>query len=192
MKSRSFLITTVCGFALFFFAGDLSASPVDLSTFEANPIDEVLFFDGGFSATIYEDSRAGGANPVSLGHWNFEIPAQAISFSFDYDLHVAGGNTDFFDFYIGNASEPVFEAGGSGAFTASGSFDFDLVAANFAGSSVPIIFDLMSDWEDAEFSSYVTISNVEVKMIPIPATLLLLGSGLLGIWGLSNRKQNHK
>jgi len=192
MKTKSFLITIVCGTALFFCTGNLSAAPVDLSTFAANPIGDVLFFDGGFSATISEDSSVSRANPVSLGHWNFDIPTGAISFNFDYDLHVAGGNTDFFDFYIGNASEPVFEAGGSGAFTASGSFDFDLVAANLGGSSVPIIFDLMSDWGDADFSSYVTLSNVEVKMIPIPATFLLLVSGLLGIWGLLARKQNHK
>jgi len=192
MKSKGFLITIVCGAALFFCAGGLFAAPVELSAFQANPEDAVLFFDQGFSATISEDSGMGRANPVSLEHWGFQIPVQAISFSFDYDLHVAGGNTDFFDFYIGNASEPVFEAGGSGAFTASGSFDFDLVAANLAGSSVPVVFDLMSDWGDADFSSYVTISNVEVKMIPIPATLLLLGSGLLGIWGLLTRKQSHK
>jgi len=180
MKTKSFLITIVCGTALFFCTGNLSAAPVDLSTFAANPIGDVLFFDGGFSATISEDSSVSRANPVSLGHWNFDIPTGAISFNFDYDLHVAGGNTDFFDFYIENA------------FTASGRFDFDLVAANLGGSSVPIIFDLMSDWGDADFSSYVTLSNVEVKMIPIPATFLLLVSGLLGIWGLLARKQNHK
>ena len=191
MKLKGFFTTVFCGVALFFCTGNGFAAPIDLSTFDANPESAVRFFDLGYSATLYEDSGAGRINPVSLAYWDFEIPLQALSLSFDYDLHVAGGNTDFFDFYIGNASEPVFEAGGSGAFTASGSFNYDLVSAGLAGASVPIIFDLMSDWDDTDFSSYVTISNVEITVIPIPGTLLLLVSGLMGIWGLSNRKQRH-
>ncbi|OQX87286.1 MAG: hypothetical protein B6D55_03785 [Candidatus Omnitrophica bacterium 4484_70.2] len=46
--------------------------------------------------------------------------------------------------------------------------------------------------KDEYYPSWGTISNVEVAPIPEPGTLLLLGSGLLGLGGLSFRKRKAK
>jgi hypothetical protein len=185
MKTKRILTFVSAGFVLAFLGSDLVASPIDLSTFSAYPESAVFFIDEGFSATISEDAGAGRLNPVSLENGSLQIPEDALSLVFDYVFHVAGGNRDFFDFYIGDLSKPRFEAGGSGQFTDSGHFAYDL--SGLSGSTVPVVFHLMSDWDDEDFSSHVTISNVYISRIPIPGALLLLASGLLSIIGLRRK-----
>jgi hypothetical protein len=180
MKSKIVIPLFLMSLSLFFPAGDLAASPVDLGTFTANSLKVSVSPDGSW-ARIPEDWD-GLLNPMSLENDAFSIPDQAASFSFDYELFVAAGNKDYFDFYLGDPSEPVFEMGGRGEFLASGHFVYDL--SGLAGpTTVPVIFHLMSDWpsEDGGTGSLVEISNVRVSVIPIPNALLLLGSGLLGL-----------
>ena len=187
MKSKVvFPVWAVC-MSLFLFVAELWAAPVDLREFTADPSTDVYVAVDGAWATIYEDDDS-GVNPVSLHKDDFPIPAQAVSFSFDYQLVVPSGNKDYFDFYIGDASEPAYTSGGLGEFTVSGHFIYDL--SGFADPTVPVIFHLMSDWDDQDFDSYVTISNVQVTCIPIPNALLLLGSGLLGLEALRRRFTN--
>jgi hypothetical protein len=185
MRTKSILTIVSVGLTLIFFSGNLVASPVDLSTFTAYPESAVLFFDEGFSATISEDGGDGRVNPVSLENSSFQIPEDALSLVFDYNFHVAGGNRDFFDFYIGDLTKPIFEAGGSGQFTDSGHFAYDF--SGLAGSTVPVVFHLMSDWGDEDFNSHVTISNVYISRITIPGTLLLLAGGFLSMIGLRRK-----
>lgn len=179
MKTNRLFPACVAVF-LFLCAGDLYAYPVDFKDFTATPSTDVSFSAGWFSAIISEDNDT-GLNPVSLRNDALPIPAQAARFSFDYVLEVPGENKDFFDFYIGDLSERAFESGGRGPFTVSGHFSYDLT--EFSGATLPVLFHLMSDWEDAGFGSQVTISQVQVSAIPVPSALLLLASGLLGLAG---------
>ena len=186
MKSIGFLASVVLGFVLFFCAGYLFAASVHLVDMTATPASAVVFSEDGLSATLYEDTSQNGLGPVSLENPDYPIPAEALSLSFDYNFHIAAGGRDFFDFYIGNTSEPVFELGGQGPSTASDHFVHDL--AGLTGMTVPIVFDLIPDWGDQDFNSYITISNVEVSLVPIPAALLLLGTGILVLLGLKGRQ----
>jgi hypothetical protein len=187
MKSTWFLASVVAAVALFVCAGDLSAAPVVLGGFTPDPASAVDFSPDGLSATLKEDQIQG---PVSLEDLSYVFPAGASTLSFDYDFHVAAGGRDFFDFYIGSAAEPVFEIRGIAPLVTSGSFMCDVSA--LAGMTAPIVFDLMPDWDDDDFNSFITISNVQISCIPIPGTLWLLGSGLLSIIGLIRKKGPEK
>ena len=48
-----------------------------------------------------------------------------------------------------------------------------------AGSSVPVVFDLAYGFGDLGLDSELTISDVEILLVPEPGSLLLIGSGLL-------------
>jgi hypothetical protein len=163
------------------------AAYIDLATFTAEPGSAVSISPGGSSATIYE---AGSLSPVTLKNENVVIPSNAGVLRFDYELVVASNNKDYFDFYIQDESAPAFEMGGKGAFGTFGTYRVDL--AGLAGGTVPIIFHLMSDWDDMGDDSYVTISDLQILPIPLPGTLVLLGSGILSLLGLNNTRKTRR
>lgn len=172
---------------LFVCPQDLGASTLDFNLFTPNPPHAIFIDPDGLYAIIEEDPGDGGMNPVTLEYETLAIPPTAVSLDFDYDLYVARHGNDYFDFYIGGVSEPAFEAGGIGEFTAGGHFSYDL--SDMAGSTVPVVFHLMSGWGDGDFTSQVTISNVKVSVIPLPGTIWLLGGALIGIMGYRKRRR---
>lgn len=188
MKSICFSVVLLCSMISFFGTREVLAFPLDLNTFTPNPTSAVSIASDGYSATFYEDLVT-LTNPVSLETVLF-IPLDALSISFDYALTVAQDNEDYFDFYLFDTTTPVFETGGFEN-SDSGSLVYDVTS--FQGGTVPIIFHLMSGWNnDAGFESYLTVSNVVMTPVPEPATLILIGSGVLTLLGLNRRRSREE
>lgn len=178
MSRKLSLILAALVFIFGFCATNVFAIPVDLSTFDL--IDSTVTVSGS-SATIEEDPWLA---PVTLLDYDLPIPADAMSLTFDYELVVAPYNEDYFDFYFGDLSAFSDSFGGynnnaTENLIYTGMIGKDLTG--FAGSTLPLAFALNWGWNDSGYDSVLTISNVEINPIPEPATLLLLGTGLIGL-----------
>ena len=179
MKSAAFWVLAIFGLFLFF-SPQVLAIPVDLSTFDL--IDDTVTILGpdNSSAEITEYW-----SPDTLLDNDLSIPINAFSLTFDYKLVVGQDNHDFFGFYFDDPTQPMDQIGGyEGTYT--GTINKDLTP--YAGSQIFLAFTLNYVWDDAGYDSVLTISNVHMNPVPEPTTLLLLGSGLLGIIGIRKRK----
>jgi hypothetical protein len=196
MKFTAYWILAVLGLCLFF-SPQVHAIPVDLTSFESDQ--SVTVGPGNSYATITEDSLNA---PVGLLNSGLDIPADALSLSFNYKLEVAAFNEDYFDFYFGDLSDPSdYNFGGYNntdeKIIYEGTISEDLTS--LAGGKLPIAFVLNYGYDDGvdndgNFVDYLgstlTISHVQINPVPEPATLLLLGSGLLGIIGFKKKKRS--
>jgi hypothetical protein len=187
MKFTTFWVLAV-SCLLSFFSPQAHAVPVDLNSFAIINPTAIVAADG-LSAIISEDSEYA---PVGIWDKGLFIPTETLSLSFNYKLVVAPFNEDYFDFYFGDISEPNYYYS-SGIYNNTderiiyeGTITEDLTS--FAGRTLPIAIALSSGWYDSGYDSVLTISNVQINPAPEPATLLLLGSGLLGIIGFRKRK----
>ena len=203
MRYKAFWVLAASAL-VFIFSPQVHAVPVDLSTFEV--IDStVISGPGNSSATIAEDSFMA---PVGLLESDLDIPTEALSLTFDYELVIAPYNEDYFDFYFDDLSGPSESFGGyndSGTenLIYKGTISLDL--APYAGSTLAIAFalnygiddgytyEVLDEWGSPtyignEFASTLAISSVQINPVPEPATLFLVGSGVLGIIGFRKRK----
>ena len=73
--------------------------------------------------------------------------------------------------------------------TGSGTVTWNLLGTSFLGSNVGMEFQLNVLPGDSSTESWVTVSNVNINPVPVPATLLLLGSGLAGLFVARKTKQ---
>lgn len=166
-----------------------SAILIDLNTLTANVSGAVAISGDGLSATFYEDPIY---SPVALWTPGLPTPADSEVLSFDYELVVATNNSDYFDFYLGDLTSPIFSVGGTaGAIEPlffSGTYTMDV--SSYADSTLPLAFSLIYDWGDAGLDSTLTISNLEIveRSVPEPATLVLLALGLFCITLLASRR----
>ena len=181
MRRQLILLSVIVAVGFFLGTSQASAVPVDLTTFTPSPEEVVLIALDGSSATLGEDENNA---PVSLVNLAFQIPSNALSFSFDYALVVASANEDYFDFYFADQSNPIFSVGGVED-SYSGSYNLNVTP--FRGDQIPIIFGLSYGWDDIGYDSTLTISNVEINPVPEPATLFLMSAGLAGLMGLRRK-----
>jgi hypothetical protein len=164
----------------------VSAIPIDLNTFAANDYNSVAISADGSSASFKEDFFN---SPIALENSGYLMPDQAAELSFDYELVVAANNTDYFDFYLGDLSAPLFSVGGQATdspLVFSDTLTIDI--SGYSNSLVPMVFDLAYGWSDRGLESTLLISNVNAS-IPEPATLFLVAFGLLGMTVFSFRSR---
>ncbi len=118
------------------------------------------------------------ANPMTL---TFNVPQSSIS--------ITGGDRggdldqftvtafDKFNVQLGVVVTPVF---GGNPLNANIMVDFFTVNLNFPGMKKVVISNAIN--------AGIGIDNITFCEIPAPSTYLLLGSGLVGLWGLRRRK----
>ena len=165
------------------FSTQVSAVMIDLTSFSSNAPGSVAISNDGLSATFYEDATI--TSPVALWNTGLAIGSESQALSFDYELTVASNNADYFDFYLGNLTSPLFSIGGNADATGPllfvGSYSTDV--SSYANSTLPLVFSFIYDWPDMGLDSTLMISNLELIEIAVhePATLFLIMLGLFAI-----------
>jgi hypothetical protein len=124
---------------------------------------------------------------LTLDHWDLGSlwDPTAIDLFAGYSLDPVNGVTDFF-------FSPVALSVGPGLFHL-----IDLVF-NVTGTGTanvnPTVSGLVQEWGDTEFNTIAVTTQggtVNVSAVPLPATVWLFGSGLVGLAGLVRRKKQH-
>jgi hypothetical protein len=170
------------GCVLVLFSGAAAlASPVDLTSFASFPDDTRVTLTGGTVAFSND-----GVAMASFYNDAFLVPSDATLLSFSYDFTQTANSFDYFRFVINDPDNPVLlvTASVSGA-----SFGISLSA--WRGQTISLAWDLLWDGVNPQsLASTATVSNVDLQTqaVPLPATIILLGSGLAGMIGFRARR----
>ena len=129
-----------------------------------------------FDVTICVNQAGSCADPAELIFVNTSLPGDSVFFGFE--------NLDLGGAYVFDSA--TFEVGILGTFSAVSESGFDVTGNGSAGSLMelffffndPTVFDGVDTFTmDARFSA-----------VPVPASVWLFGSGLLGVIGVARRK----
>lgn len=165
-------------------AGSVQADPMDLNGFNVieNQPGSVVENDGVVNFTE-------SLSDAALYFYNdfYDVDASATTLSFDYDFTL--GDYDYDDyllFSIDYVGVWLVDATGSGTVT------FDLTS--YQGTTISIDWGLIwgGDWDATTTAQIYNIdlatASSGTEPVPEPATMLLFGTGLAGVYG-ANRKR---
>jgi len=194
---KKMAIFLVCFTLLLFLQGQAWAASIDLNDFYADQ--SVTVASDGSSAILAEDSSLASvllSNDPGRGEPGIDISLDAMSITFDYDFAEGIGNADeFYAWLFDPSTYSVLEDSDGNPLdfwteeTGSGTVTWNLLGTSFLGSNVGMEFQLNVLPGDSSTESWVTVSNVNINPVPVPATLLLLGSGLAGLFVARKTKQ---
>ncbi len=179
--------------SLLWFGAATQAGPIDLNLFVADP-SVTIAVDGG-SAIMREDHDPGVGrvllvNDPGFGDPEVIIPGINKLLSFDYSFVEGLGEDDSFGAVITDASTGGSVGSPWEFFTSassSGTIGFDLSA--LVGLTLGIQFQLERLPGDAASDSIVTVANVALGQAAIPAPLMLMNVGLIGLGAVRLRQR---
>lgn len=164
--------------------GLVQATPLDLSTFSADG--DVTVSEG----TVTIDETSGLWASYFYDDFFF-VEADALSLSIDYELSSGIDDVD----WLVTQLDYVYDLEVTG--TNSGTYVLDLTP--YQDSTISLAFGLEADWLDWSYDSVATFSNFDLitvsnsqgsSPVPEPATIILFGSGLVGLIGAARRKRS--
>lgn len=157
------------------------ATPVNLDTFIADP----GVSESGGVITLTED-----INYSAIYFWNdaFAVPADALALSFDYSLILGTGNDDWLVAVIDTADDGFIDWPDDYYMEISnlGSGSWSINMTGFQDQTIFLGFGLESN--DLDIGTVATISNLDLEPVPEPASVILMGSGLVCLFGIARKK----
>jgi len=172
------LVVFLLSFAFLFCGSNVFAVPLDLSGFTAQ--DGVS--ESGEVVTFTEDMNYAA---IYFYNDNYVVGDDATILSFNYDFHLG---TDDYDDYLTFELDfwPELDVDVN---TTAGYFEIDL--SFYQGQTISLAWGLIwgGDWDAGTTASVYNIDlATSAAPVPEPGTIILLGTGLVGLFGLGRKK----